>query len=203
MSKDIPSYGNMSLYSRQCTSEFYETEVLTLTYDNLSEIITTDTAGVVTTSKHSRPTVLTTIMTYGMKVVPPIYVDYRSGDFPITSGPSTSSPTQTVSTVTSAVAGQTSSGSAMPSGLSTGAKAGIGVGISTLVVLLSVGALLWRRRAQKAKAGLEDPNGSGGWAKAELGAEERNKAELEAQEQHRQPDVFHELHGNSQPKEMG
>ena len=186
------------------------TSTMTITYDY---VITTNSMSPVVT-----PTVATTVVTHGAVHRPPVFVSYRDSELasmtakPSRSGSQTSSDGSLSASTSQASESPTDTSIPDPSpGLSTGAKAGIGVGsVVVVIILFVVVAFVWRRRAKKEapssgeEIGLtEDFNkvelATDGQVKLEMSAEQKWNAELDVRGEER---VYHELHGDFQPREM-
>lgn len=185
----------------------------TLTWDTTTTYTatTTDVTYSVGTVLRSevRPTVATTVISYGVVMMPVLYVTAKSGDFGSVTSEGTAE-TNTVSSGSESSSESSSSTSVAPTGsatgtperhagggLSAGAKAGIGVGVGAVVVLACLGALLLWRRKRKGTAG-EGVEGSSAWTKPELGGGEKEKPELAAWH----GDGAHELPGEERPREL-
>lgn len=210
------------MWFEQCYSMFNldstsgpSTSTMTLTYDY---VLTPDS-----NSPSVKPTVTSTVVTHGFVYRPPIYVSFTEGELAsLTASRSRSQTSQSAPNTSTPTTSETSAAPAVPpsgAGLSTGAKAGIGVGGSVVVLLIFVVvAFAWRRRGGKEKGtgttgGGEEPGESVGltqeWNKVELSAEGQGKVEMSG-EVAVKPEldvgegerVYYELQGDWRPGEM-
>ncbi|KAF8850524.1 hypothetical protein BDZ45DRAFT_751607 [Acephala macrosclerotiorum] len=149
-----PGYTSLTSYSHSCASNVFGISVTTLYYKSPSSI----GPGFWTSTSPSSP--FPTILGGPSGGVVPIYGDgilavWKSSDavvFTAGSSPTTSSTSQTPSTTApgNGTSGTPPGASHTSSGLSTGAKIGIGIGIPALVLILAaLGFFIYRRRVKK------------------------------------------------------